>query len=136
VIDRDSGQTTVFIVGVSLLAFAVAGLAVDGTRAFLLRRTLQNAADSAAVAGAGELDRPAYYSSGGRTIRLDPRSASATAGSYLGKRGLGATSAIDADESSVHVVLRDSSPTTLLRIIGIDEVGVAVEAAAEPETEL
>ena len=132
----ESGQTTVFIVGMSLLAFAIAGLAVDGTRAFLLRRTLQNAADSAAVAAASELDRDAYYSSGGRRVRLDSHSASTTAADYLGRRALEAQSDIDADASGVHVVLRDSSPTTLLRIIGIPEVEVAVEAQAEPETRL
>jgi uncharacterized membrane protein len=53
----EHGQTTVLVVGLALVVFAVTGLAVDGTRAFLLRRTLQNVADASAVAAAGEISR-------------------------------------------------------------------------------
>jgi Flp pilus assembly protein TadG len=136
-VNRDeSGQTTILVVGLSLLAFAVAGIAIDGTRAFILRRSLQNAADSASVAGAGELDEAAYYDSGGRKVVLEAASASGTAESYLARKGLPADSAIEADSEGVYVVLRAESPTTFLRLVGIEAIPVAVEARAEPRTEL
>lgn len=124
------------VIGLSLLAFAVTGIAVDGTRAFILRRSLQNAADSATVAGAGELDETAYYSSAGRKVVLDPASASGTANTYLARKGIAARPSVEADESGVYVVMRAESPTTLLRIIGIEAIPVAVESRAEPLTEL
>ena len=134
--DRDLGQTTVLVVGLSLLAFAVAGVAIDGTRAFILRRSLQNAADSASIAGAGELDETTYYSSGGRKITLDPSSATGTAEAYLGRKGIPGRSSVEADFQGVYVVLRAESPTTFLRLIGIGAIPVAVESRAEPQTEL
>jgi Putative Flp pilus-assembly TadE/G-like len=133
---REVGQTTVLVIGLSLLAFAVAGVAIDGTRAFILRRTLQNAADSASIAGAGELDETTYYSSGGRRIALEPSSASGTAESFLARRGIPARSSVEADSEGVYVVMRAESPTTFLRLIGIDTISVAVESRAEPQTEL
>ena len=42
----ERGQVTVMALGLALMSLVMAGLAVDGTKAFLLRRTLQNAADS------------------------------------------------------------------------------------------
>lgn len=66
-----------------MLVFATSGLAIDGTRAFLYRRTLQSAADAAALAGAGELDATRYYASKGRAVRIDPRAAEEVARRWL-----------------------------------------------------
>jgi hypothetical protein len=133
---NEQGQTTILIVGLSLLAFSVAGLAIDGTRAFILRRSLQNAADSATVAGAGELDRDTYYSSQGKKILLDPSAATGVAESYISRRVIPAESTVEADVEGVYVVVRAESPTTFLRLIGIAAIPVAVESRAEPQTEL
>jgi uncharacterized membrane protein len=132
----ESGQTTILVLGLSLLAFAVAGVAIDGTRAFILRRSLQNAADAASVAGAGELDEQAYYHSGGMDIELDAEAAAGTAESYAARRGIPWTSSVETDREGVYVVLRAKSPTTFLRLIGIEAIPVAVESLAEPRTEL
>ncbi|MFN2388130.1 MAG: pilus assembly protein TadG-related protein [Actinomycetota bacterium] len=129
---REGGQTTVLMLGLSLVCFAVAGVAVDGTRAFLLRRTLQNAADSAALAGAGELDRTRYYSSAGRDVVLDPDGARRMASEWLHRRGIRAAAAIAAERDAVNVALRDRLPTTFLNLIGVRSLPVAVEARAEP----
>ena len=75
----ERGQVTVMALGLALMSLVMAGLAVDGTKAFLLRRTLQNAADSASLAGAGEIDGDAYYGSGGKTLELSPEEAVRTA---------------------------------------------------------
>jgi Flp pilus assembly protein TadG len=126
------GQVTVMALGLALVAFAVAGLATDGTRAFLLRRTLQNAADSAALAGASELDTDVYYSSGGRETVLDPSRARSVALEWLGRRGLSARSAIAATPTEVSVSLRDEVRTAFLALVGIDRIPVAVSALARP----
>ncbi len=118
-------------IGLALVSFAVAGVAVDGTRAFLARRTLQNAADSSALAGASEIDARAYYSSSGRTVRLDPGVSRRVAEEWLARRGLTAR-AILTDASGVSVTLRDELDTTFLRLVGMDEIRVAAQASAEP----
>lgn len=126
------GQTTVLALGLALLTFALAGLAVDGTRAFLLRRTLQNAADSAGLAGTGAIDTGAYYASGGTNLKLDPVAARSAALSLLRSRGIEASAAVQVDDERVMVSLRADSPTTFLRLVGISSVPVGVEAASIP----
>jgi hypothetical protein len=128
----DSGQVTVMAVGLALVSFAVAGLAADGTRAWLYRRTLQNAADASALAAASEVDRNAYYSSGGRSLLLDAASARRVALQWLGRRGLRVRTTVTVDESGVTVGLRDEVPTAWLSLVGIRSVPVAVLARAEP----
>lgn len=128
----ERGQAAVLVLGLVLVAFAVAGLAVDGTRAFLARRTLQNAADASALAGASELDQSTLYESGGLTVALDPASARREAARWLATRSLPARAGIAADANEVRVVLRDSLPTTFLALVGIGSIPVAAEASAQP----
>lgn len=128
----ESGQATVFVIGMALLVFAIAGLAVDGTRAWLYRRTLQNAADASALAGAGELSRDAYYRSGGMVTDLDLASARRVAVGWVADSGLDVRSAYAVDPSGVEVALRGETPTLFLGLVGIDELPVAAEARAEP----
>ena len=118
--------------GLALVAFAVAGLASDGARAWILRRTLQNAADSAALAAAGELDRGVLYASGGRKIILDPVAARGIARAWLARRSLDARAAFRIEPARVTVVLRDDMPTSWLGLVGIDSIPVAVTARAAP----
>ncbi|MGH2774380.1 MAG: pilus assembly protein TadG-related protein [Actinomycetota bacterium] len=126
----ERGQVTVMALGLSLISLVIAGLAVDGTKAFLLRRTLQNAADSASLAGAGEIDRNAYYGSGGKALKLSSEAAMRTARRYLALRQIDARVSLEAAEEDVGVVLRGSSDTLFLALVGISEVPVAVESNA------
>ena len=128
----ESGQVTVLVLGLALVAFAVGGLAVDGTRAFLLRRTLQHAADGASLAAAGELDTTSYYASGGNRIELDLTTARRTAERWLGLRGIDARVAIEVSPDAVGVVLRAEMPTSFLGLVGVDRVPVAASARSEP----
>ena len=130
--NNESGQVTVFVIGMSLVAFAVVAFTIDGTRAFLMRRTLQNAADAAAIAGASQLDQSSYYSSGGNRVLIDPARGRAAATSWLSARGLDASAGVDATSSRVHVVLRTRVATPFLNLIGIGSVPVAAEGTAEP----
>lgn len=129
---EEAGQTTLLVLGFALLVFAVAGLAVDGTKAFLFRRSLQNAADSSALAGAGQLDASAFYSSGGRVVVLSPTEARAAALEWIGKRGLPVNAAVAADPTGVRVVLRGRVATSWLAMVGLSSIPVAAEARAEP----
>lgn len=128
----ETGQATVFVVGMALVALAVTAFAIDGTRAFLMRRTLQNAADAAAVAGASQLDRDSYYSSGGVRTLLDPSNAEETAASWLDKRALDADAVVTATPGEVKVLLTTELPTRFLRLLGIGSVRVSGDAVAEP----
>ena len=120
------------VLGMTMVVLAVAGLAIDGTRAFLVRRTLQSAADAAALAGAGEIDRVNYYVSSGRRIRLDPHAARRAAARWLALRALQTDASVDASIDTVVVTLRGRVRTQFLRLIGIEEIPVAVEAASSP----
>jgi Flp pilus assembly protein TadG len=128
----EAGQITVFVVGIALVCFAVAGIAVDGTRAWLYRRTLQNAADSSALAGAAELDVSDYYEGGGDRADIDLGAARRVAARWVADAGLDVQSGYAIDESGVLVGLRGRVPTTFLGLIGVDSLPVAVEARAEP----
>ena len=129
---NERGQVTVLVLGMALLAFAVAGLAVDGTRAWLHRRTLQNAADAAALAGAGELDRASYYASGGRTLVLDSTAGRRVALQWLSRRPLDARSSVTATGERVVVELRGEVPTTFLSLVGVQTIAVGVRSDAAP----
>ena len=128
----ESGQITVLVLGMALVTFAVGGLAVDGTRAFLLRRTLQHAADGASLAAASEIDTTSYYESGGNRIELDLGPARRTAERWLGLRGIRARVGIDVSPDAIRVVLRSDMPTSFLGLVGIDRVQVAASARSEP----
>jgi Flp pilus assembly protein TadG len=129
---NERGQTTVLVLGMALLAFAVAGLAVDGTRAWLYRRALQNAADGAALAGASELDRGAYYASGGEGVVVDESASRRLALRWLAARVTDARASVRTSPDRVTVEMRGRVATTFLSLAGIREIEVAVSADAAP----
>jgi Flp pilus assembly protein TadG len=131
-IHPERGQAAVLVLGLALVCFAIAGLAVDGTRVFLARRALQNAADAAATAGAAELDTVAYYRTGGRRVALDASAARSVAARWLARHGLGAEASITTDGRSVSVALRDEVPTSWLGLVGIDRIPVGAIARSRP----
>ncbi|MGH2753675.1 MAG: pilus assembly protein TadG-related protein [Actinomycetota bacterium] len=128
----ERGQVTILVLGLALVCFATAGLAVDGTRAFLLRRTLQNAADGAALAGASTLDRTSYYATGGARVVLDATAARRTTARWLDLRGVAASASIETNLEAVEVTLRSEMPTSFLGLVGIDRLTVGAEARSEP----
>jgi hypothetical protein len=127
----ETGSTSVLVLGLALVVFAISGLAVDGTRAFLYRRTLQSTADGAVLAAAGEIDTTIYYGSGGRSTRLSG-TASEVASEYLSARGSQVDALLDVTTTRVTLQVRGSVPTTFLGLVGIDELPVAASATARP----
>lgn len=128
---NERGQVTVMVAGLALICFAVAGFAIDATRAFLFRRTLQNGADSSALAGATELDIGAFRAGAGNVVVAE-RAAEDVARSFVQRRDLPVTARVDAEADAVRVLLRGRMPTTLLGLVGIEVVDVTAVAEATP----
>jgi uncharacterized membrane protein len=132
----ERGAASVVIVGALLIGLAFVGLAVDGARMFTARRDLQNVADSAALAGAGEVDEVAYRDSGGERVVLDPARARAAVDRVLAVSGLPAGTAIDVEvePDRVRVHVERPVPTTFLRIVSLREQRIGASASASPQT--
>lgn len=128
---NERGQVAILAIGLAFIASCAIGLAVDGTRAFLYRRTLQNAADSAVLAAASEIDRGLVYATS-RPLRLDRDGAETRATEWLRERGLHSSTVVSVDPDGVSLVLRGTVSTSFLRLVGIQELPVAVESAARP----
>jgi Putative Flp pilus-assembly TadE/G-like len=131
-IGDERGQTTVLVFGLTMVVLAVTGVAVDGTRAFLFRRTLQSVADASALAAAGKIDRTAYYVSGGRDLVLDTRQADDTARSWLAKRGFALVVNVRTNTNEIQVTARGSLSSTFLSLLGVRRIPVTAEAVARP----
>ena len=107
------------------------GLTLDGGLAFDARRELQNTADTAARAGAMQVDQQVYRDSNGATVVLDQASARATAAQYVASQGPDVQAVISSDDQHVLVSVSRDVPTNFLRIAGIDKVHIAATAPAE-----
>lgn len=129
---NERGQVAPLALGLTLVVLATAGLVLDLSRAFLLKRTLQNAADGAALAAAGSLDQTRYYLSGGQEVLLNPESAGEVARRWLDRRGIEAHAGIQGRVNGVSVTLSDALPTSLLGLVGIPSLEVSVRSVARP----
>ena len=125
------GQVTVFAVGLCLVSIAVSGLAIDGARLWVHKRTLQATADAAAASGANGLDTDSLYASGGMRPKLDPDVARARAAKVVSQRGFPAAR-IETGTRAVRVSLRSQIETSFLSLVGIRRIPVTAEAVAEP----
>ena len=128
----ERGSVAVLVLGLALVCFAVAGLALDGTKVFLMRRALQNSADAAAVSGANQIDVDAYYRSDGAVVRLQPEEAERIAANSIIQRGLPVSADLVVREGAVQVELRSEVPTTFLKLVGVSSIEVAARGTAEP----
>ena len=77
----ERGAVTIWGIGLVLVLFGVAGLAIDTWRVFAERQALAGLADSASIAGATAVDIPEFRSTG--TVQLDPGLAEGRARAYL-----------------------------------------------------
>ena len=135
--NRDQrGQASVLLVGVLLLGLLFVGLAVDGARLFTARRDLQNVADSAALAGASEIDESVYRASGGADVRLDPRGARVAVDEIVRASSLPADTAVDVQVSVDRVRVRIARPVRMqfLGLAGLGPQRIGAHASAAPQT--
>lgn len=126
-----SGQIIVWVAVMLPLFLSVIGLAIDGAIVFGQRRELQNVADSAARAGAMQVDEDTYRESSGTNLVLDLGAARQVAAEYLASQApdLGAT--IGAEPRRVVVQVRREISTSFLRLVGIDTVEITAGSIAE-----
>jgi Flp pilus assembly protein TadG len=113
------------------LFLSIIGLTIDGGIVFSARRELQNAADSAARAGAMQVDQQAYRDSNGERVVLDEASARRVAAEYVGGRGSALEATIATESQRVVVQVSREVPTSFLRLAGINRVRISATAPAE-----
>lgn len=113
------------------LFLSVVGLAIDAGILFSARRELQNVADSAARAGAMQVDGRAYRESSGANVVLDQAAARDVAAEYIAQQGKGMVATVAAEPQRVVVSVRRDVPTSFLRLVGITTVRVSATAPAE-----
>ena len=123
---EDRGSVTVYtlVLVVALLGFA--GLVLDAGLAVATKVQAISTAQSAARAGARDLDLIALRTNG--TIRIDPAAAEATARDWLARSGV--TGTVQATPDAVTVVVRTSRRTQLLRLVGVTSLAVEASATA------
>ncbi|MDA8216728.1 MAG: pilus assembly protein TadG-related protein [Dehalococcoidales bacterium] len=126
-----SGQAIVWMAVMMPFFLSVVGLAIDGGIVFSTRRELQNVADSAARAGAMQIDQRVYRDSSGATVVLDASAARQVAGEYLASQGSGLAAMVTAEPQRVVVQVSREVPTGFLRLVGIETVRISAVALAD-----
>jgi len=111
---------------VSLLAMA--GIVIDGGAELDARQNAVAAAQEAARAGAGMVNRARAYSAGSFTVQRDQ--ALAAARQYLTAAGYQDFSVAGVGADSIRVRVTMSEPTKFLSLIGIDSMTATGSATA------
>jgi Flp pilus assembly protein TadG len=124
----DSGQVTVFVVGIMAALLLLAGLVVDGGDVLAARQVATNNAQAAARAGAQAISLSAYRSTG--QVILDPAAAEAAAGAYL--RGVGEQGTVSVSGDTVTVTVHLRQPLAILSIVGVPSLTVTGTGTASP----
>ena len=115
---RDAGTVTAFTVIMTLGVLAFAGLVLDAGLAISTKVHAISVAQSAARAGARELDVPALRTTG--VIRLDQNGARAAARDWLARAGMTGTVTVTA--TTVTVDVRTARRTQLLQLLGLTQI--------------
>ena len=126
----EAGQALAWVAVMMPLFLSVVGLAIDGGTVFDARRELQNVADSAARAGAMQIDQGIYRQSSGTTVVLDPAVAREAAAEYVSSQGHGFSATITVGSKTVVVEVSRNVSTSFLRLVGISTVHITATAPA------
>ena len=127
----DRGSATLWVLGLTLMVFALGGLSVDLWRGIAVRRTVAGIADAAAVAAANGIDERAWRR--GQLV-LDESTSRVLAGQVIaaepGAAELVWSVTVSGDRATVTV--RRDVPLTLLRLFdpGAEPLRVQVAATA------
>jgi Flp pilus assembly protein TadG len=125
----ERGSLTLMLVVMFVALIALAGLVVDGGAKVTAAEDATSAAQEAARAGAGMVDRANAYANG--SIIVDQRQAIAEANQFLANAGYtGQAVPGPAGENSIKVTVTVVKPTKVLSIIGIDRIQVTGTATA------
>lgn len=131
----ERGAVTIWGIGLVLVLFGFAGLAVDTWHVFAARQALAGLADSAAIAGATAVDVEMFRAGG--EVMLDEAAAGARTAAYLEANASSLdddiTAAIGFPDGGIEVTLHREVELTLLRVfLADDTVSMRVSAFALP----
>jgi len=130
---NDRGSMTLWVLGLTIMVLFLGGISLDLWRAFEVREDLAAMADSAANAGASQVDGEAYRSSG--VLELDGPAAAAAANANLDAQqdiGIISNRAITTSGAVLIVRLEGEVGFTLLRIfLGGGSVPVSATGSAQ-----
>ena len=124
---QDGGQATAFTVVMTVAVLALAGLVLDAGLAVSTKVDAVSAAQSAARAGARELDVAALRTSG--VVRIDPAKARAAAQNWLNQARL--TGAVTVSGNQVTVSVTTARQTQLLHLLGVSSIPITATATAD-----
>ncbi len=127
-VDSHRGSVTVVVTIMTVALIFVAGLVVDGGQILNARRNAANIAESAARAGAQELDETAARRDAATVI--DPPRAIQRAETFLAANGH--TGTVTATTDTVTVTVHIDQPLLILGIGGLADVTVTGQGAATP----
>ena len=129
----ERGSITLWVLGLTVMVLFLGGISLDLWRAFEMREDLASMADSAANAGASQVDGATYRETG--TLRLEARSAAAAADANLDAQqdsGRIRTRTITAAGPVLTVQLEGEVGFTLLRIfLGAGSISITATGSAE-----
>lgn len=122
----ERGSATVWMIGVTVSAFSLVALLLDGGAMLRARSDAFAVAGSAARAGAQQLDPDAAVE--GLTM-LDPIAAERAVRDYLDDAGMTGSATIVGD--TVTVTVRSEAELQMLRLVGGDTVSFEATASVE-----
>ncbi len=129
----DRGSITLWVLGLAVMVLFLGGISLDLWRAFEVREDLAAMADSAANAGASQVDGDTYRDTG--TLQLDGQAAAVAANANLDAQqdsGKITSRTIDASGPVLTVRLEGEVGFTLLRIfLGAGSVPISASGSAE-----
>lgn len=128
----ESGAAAVFVIGVTLVMLACAGLVLDGGQALNARMRLADDLEQAARAGAQQIDVIHLREHG--VVRLDSGAAEARAAGFIGSSGY-TDVRVRVDREEITVSAKDSVDTDLLSLIGIQRFDVKASATSQAVTQ-
>lgn len=138
--DRQRGQLTILIIGLTVIALLGVAVVVNASNAFLQRRSLTSWADGAVVEAAQAIDHGQIYS-GSSTTRL-PISESAARDAvvaYTARHGLAdrfgkfRIAGVAIDESSGRITVRFAASVPLVMMDDLAATPITAEASAVGE---
>jgi hypothetical protein len=131
-LQRQRGQATVWFVMLTLVLGLVFGLLADGAVLFADQRWAAQLADSAARAGASQLDEAALRGAPTQPPRLAVALAEDRARQHVVGREPAAAVEAQASPDGIVVRVRLHASTTIAHLPGADGVDVVAEGSARP----
>jgi Flp pilus assembly protein TadG len=130
---EQSGSASIFVIGMAVVLFVCAGLVIDGGVAINARMRVADDAEQASRIGADSLDVGQLRETG--VITIDTKLADKRAAAYLGDRGYAVGQyAVDVENGTVKVSVKDTTQSVILGIVGITHFNVSASATSTPET--